>query len=163
MNTYKKVIFVCLGNTCRSPMAATIMEHQMQGCDILVGSRGMVVLFPEPYNPKAVAVAAGNGMIMPSNNATQIQSRDFGVDTLVLVMNSEMKKRLYDSYDKAINVYTLCEFANEPEQEVKDPYGRGVEEYTLCFEQLRRLVEKCAKRLTDYMKEEDEEDDSNRL
>lgn len=56
MNTFDKVIFVCNGNTCRSPMAATVMANLKQ--DIISESRGMVVLFPEPYNPKAVAVAA---------------------------------------------------------------------------------------------------------
>ena len=68
MNTYNKVIFVCMGNTCRSPMAATIMKHELEKCGldhIAVESRGLVVLFPEPYNPKAVAVASKHGMIIP--------------------------------------------------------------------------------------------------
>lgn len=156
MNTYKKVIFVCLGNTCRSPMAATIMENRLQGLDILVSSRGMVVLFPEPYNPKAVAVAASCGMIMPSNNAVQIESKDFGTDTLVLVMNQAMKQKLYDTYERAINVYTLCEFVGEPEEEVADPYGRGADEYRVCFDRLQFLVGKAANRIYDIMNEEEE-------
>lgn len=56
MNRFNKVIFVCMGNTCRSPMAATIMSNLMP--EMRSESRGMVVLFPEPYNPKAVAVAS---------------------------------------------------------------------------------------------------------
>ena len=42
MNTFDKVIFVCNGNTCRSPMAATVMANLKQ--DIISESRGMVVL-----------------------------------------------------------------------------------------------------------------------
>ncbi|MBQ4284230.1 MAG: protein tyrosine phosphatase [Lachnospira sp.] len=137
-------------------MAATIMENLLQGKDILVGSRGMVVLFPEPYNPKAVAVAASYGLIMPSNNAVQIDSRDFGSDTLVLVMNQGMKQKLYDTFDRAINVYTLCEFVREPEEEVADPYGRGADEYKACFEKLQFLVSKAAQRIIDNMNEEEE-------
>lgn len=156
MNTYKKIIFVCLGNTCRSPMAATIMENRLQGLDILVASRGMVVLFPEPYNPKAVAVAASYGLIMPSNNAVQIESSDFGSDTLVLVMNPAMKQKLYDTFERAINVYTLCEFVGEPEEEVADPYGRGADEYKVCFEKLRLLVTMAARRIINNMNEEEE-------
>ena len=129
MNTYNKIIFVCMGNTCRSPMAATIMQNRLSKYDVIVESRGMVVLFEEPYNPKAVAVAASHNMIMPSNNAIQIANNDFGKDTLVLVMNASMKQKLYDSFDRAINVYTLCEFCGEPEEEVHDPYGKGIEEY----------------------------------
>lgn len=76
MNTYSRILFVCAGNTCRGPMAATIMQQFVQDMGILTDSRGMVVLFPEPYNPKAVAVCAGHGMIMPSNSAAQLENTD---------------------------------------------------------------------------------------
>ena len=139
MSNINKVIFVCVGNTCRSPMAATIMSTFLQGTDILVQSRGMVVLFPEPYNPKAVAVASKHGMIMVSDSTKQIENEDFDNNTLVLVMNSNMKKKLYDKYDRAINVY--------PFSEVLDPYGNGMEEYNKCFEQLYILLEKAARNI----------------
>ena len=35
MNTYNKIIFVCMGNTCRSPMAATIMQNRLSKYDVL--------------------------------------------------------------------------------------------------------------------------------
>ena len=131
MNRFNKVIFVCMGNTCRSPMAATIMSNLMP--EMRSESRGMVVLFPEPYNPKAVAVASRHGMIMPSNVSAQISNDDFSVDTLVLTMNLSMKQKMYDTFDKAINVFTLGELAGEGEVEVPDPYGKGLEEYNRCF------------------------------
>ena len=147
MSNINKVIFVCVGNTCRSPMAATIMSTFLQGTDILVQSRGMVVLFPEPYNPKAVAVASKHGMIMVSDSTKQIENEDFDNNTLVLVMNSNMKKKLYDKYDRAINVYTLSEYAGEGDIEVLDPYGKGMEEYNKCFEQLYILLERAARNI----------------
>ena len=145
MSNINKVIFVCVGNTCRSPMAATIMSTFLQGTDILVQSRGMVVLFPEPYNPKAVAVASKHGMV--SDSTKQIENEDFDNNTLVLVMNSNMKKKLYDKYDRAINVYTLSEYAGEGDIEVLDPYGKCMEEYNKCFEQLYILLEKAARNI----------------
>ena len=163
MNTYTKVIFVCMGNTCRSPMSATIMQSYLQSLDILVESRGMVVLFPEPFNPKAVAVAASHGMIMPNNKATQIENDDFDSDTLVLVMNSGMKQKLYDSFDKAINVYTLGEFVGMPDKEVQDPYGRGVDGYDECFNELEVMVRKAAEIIINNIKEKEKKDDSNRM
>ena len=147
MSNINKVIFVCVGNTCRSPMAATIMSKFLQGKDILVQSRGMVVLFSEPYNPKAVAVASKHGMIMVSDSTKQIENEDFDNNTLVLVMNANMKKKLYDKYDRAINVYTLSEYAGEGDIEVLDPYGKGMEEYNKCFEQLYILIEKATRNI----------------
>ena len=137
MNTFDKVIFVCNGNTCRSPMAATVMANLKQ--DIISESRGMVVLFPEPYNPKAVAVAAKHNMIIPNNSAKQL-----------------LNEKIYDEYSEAINVYTLSEYAGEPEQDIKDPYGKGIEEYNACFEMICRLVGKVAEYL-DGLSEEKED------
>lgn len=155
MNTYNRILFVCAGNTCRSPMAATIMQQFVQDMNIITDSRGMVVLFPEPYNPKAVAVAARHGMIMPSNSAIQLQNEDFDNNTLVLVMNDSMKQKIYKSYDRAINVYTLGEFAGGEETEIADPYGRGIEEYNRCFEQLYILIEKAVQIIKKNMEEKD--------
>ena len=147
MNTINKIIFVCNGNTCRSPMAATIMGTFLQDTDILVQSRGMVVLFPEPYNPKAVAVASRHGMIMGSDSTIQIQNDDFDNNTLVLVMDNSMKQKIYNKYDRAINVYTLAEYAGDTEADVSDPYGKGLEEYNHCFDQLYILIEKAARNI----------------
>ena len=144
MNTFDKVIFVCNGNTCRSPMAATVMANLKQ--DIISESRGMVVLFPE------------HNMIIPNNSAKQLLNEDFGNDTLVLAMNSHMKQKIYDEYSEAINVYTLSEYAGEPEQEIKDPYGKGIEEYSACFELIYRLVSNVAEYLDGLSEEKEDKD-----
>jgi protein-tyrosine-phosphatase len=129
------------------------MQKFMQGTDILVESRGMVVLFPEPYNPKAVAVAAGHNMIMPSNSTIQLTNEDFDNNVLVLAMDKAMKQKIYETYDRAINVYTLGEYAGESDREVPDPYGRVIEEYNRCFEELYELIEKAAKKYNDNMED----------
>ena len=148
MKKYSKLIFVCLGNTCRSPIAATILNGLKGDSEILVSSRGMVVLFPEPYNPKAVAVSSSHGMIMPSNSARQLEEEDFGNDTLVLTMTADIKQKIYAEFENPINVYTLQEYAGVEESEaVMDPYGKGIEEYSKCFELLYALVSKVADNL----------------
>ena len=51
-----KLIFVCTENTYQSPIAETIFKNINRDLDLLVCSRGLVVLFPEPVNPKAETV-----------------------------------------------------------------------------------------------------------
>lgn len=160
MKKYAKVLFVCNGNTCRSPMAATIFSNLKGERDIRVGSRGLVVLFPEPYNPKAIAVAAAHNMIMPNNSAKEICEEDFGNDTLVLTMSERQKSKLYARFKNAINVYTLMECAGIDREEIKDPYGKDMQAYSKCFEELQELVEKVAEVL---FKEENENDSSDWL
>jgi len=156
LSAYKKVIFVCSENTSRSPMAATILANLMP--ELKVESRGMVVLFSEPYNPKAVAVAAKHEVIIPNNSSEEINAKDFGNDTLVLTMNSAMKQKIYDTFDEAINVYTLSEYAGFPDKEIINPYGKGMDEYNLCFEQIYELVDIIAKDLIDKDSNSDEEE-----
>ena len=153
MKKYSKIIFVCTGNTCRSPMAATIMNSLKEDRDILVSSRGMVVLFPEPYNPKAVAVLSSHGMIMPSNSSRQIEKEDFDNDTLVLTMNTSHKQKIYTEFENAINVYTLQEYVGDEEESIPDPYGKGIEEYGRCFDKLYELVSKASDLLFEEEKE----------
>lgn len=148
MKKYNKIIFVCNGNTCRSPMAATIMRSMCKDRDILVASRGLVVLFPEPYNPKALAMCSAHNLIMPSHPAQQIAETDFGNDTLVLTMQESQKNKLYNDYANAINVYTIGEYAGEENPEdVEDPYGQGIEAYKQCFDRLYGLVEKVSEKM----------------
>jgi protein-tyrosine phosphatase len=161
---YNRVIFVCNGNTCRSPIAATIMRDMCRDTDVTVMSRGMVVLFPEPYNPKAVAVCASHGLLMPNNSATQLDGGDFSNDTLILTMSEAQKNKIYAEYENSINVYTLQEYAGEDESaKVDDPYGKGIEEYKQCFDKLHRLVGKAAARLLEGFANGGNDENSNRM
>ena len=71
-------------------------------------------------------------------------------------MKSQRKQKIYDEFSEAINVYTLSEYAGEPEQDIEDPYGKGIEEYNACFEMICRLVGKVAEYL-DGLSEEKED------
>ena len=61
MVRYKKVIFVDTSDNCRAPMAELILKRKFLTNPLEIQSRGLVVLFPEPLNPKAEAVLAANG------------------------------------------------------------------------------------------------------
>ena len=152
MKRYNKLIFVCTGNTCRSPLAALIMEKLISPQMIEIESRGLVVLFPEPANAKAVAIARSKGLYLNNHTTKQLCGEDFGDDILVLVMTDQQKKKVYEDYDGATNVYTLKEFVGES-GDVDDPYGGTLADYGECYEALERLINKVADKL---FKEEEE-------
>ena len=56
MKRFDRLIFVSNSDTCRAPMAKGIMRSKYLLSDLEVDSRGLVVLFPEPVNPKVEAV-----------------------------------------------------------------------------------------------------------
>ena len=53
---YDRIIFVCEGNHSKGPMAETIYKSLTENENIPAISRGLVVLFSEPVNEKAVSV-----------------------------------------------------------------------------------------------------------
>lgn len=133
---YDTVIFVCNANTCRSPMAAAILNSRRpqdgSGDDLVICSRGLVVLFPEPYNPKMISVLKENGIEVSESEACALEEDDFGEHTLILTMTESQKQRILSDYQTAQNVFTVGEFVGE-EEDIEDTLGGGVEEYAQAF------------------------------
>ena len=109
MLQYNKVIFVSVSDTCRGPWAAAIMKNKPGMSEVDICSKGTISLFPEPANPKAVAVAKSNGIDIGDYQSTQLEGADFSMETLVLVMSESMKKKIYEDFTEAVNVYTIKE------------------------------------------------------
>ena len=59
-----------MNNTCMGPMAELLMKHITVHKDIEIISRGLIVLFPEPVNPKAIAVMRQKGIILDNRTSS---------------------------------------------------------------------------------------------
>ena len=150
MNAFKKIIFVSNEDKTRGPMAAAIMGSLTRDRGYMIESRGMVVLFSEPYNPKAIEAARERGMNLQSTFSRQLTSDDFDAETLVLTMDRVQKEKIYKMFSEARNVFSLCEFAGEADAEIPNPYGKGMQEYMECFDVLYGMVFKAADALNGY-------------
>ena len=146
MKKYNKIIFVCTGNTCRSPMAATIFNSMDTSSDIEVLSRGLVVLFSEPSNPRADIVLKSHNLDLKDHKSKGLDSSDITEDTLILTMTERQKANVLESFDNANKVYTLSEYVGE-NGDVEDPYGGSLIEYEESFAQLSLLIKKLIYKL----------------
>ncbi len=140
MSRYSRVLFVSTGGTCRSLWAAAIFENVNRDETITAEARGHVVLFEEPPNPKAVAIAKSKGLSIENAVSTPLVSDDFGEDVLILVMTDMLKKNIYDEFENAMNVYSLKEYT-EAAIDVEAAYGGELIDYGENFEYLEKLVE----------------------
>lgn len=146
INKYNKIIFVCTGNTCRSPMAEVLFKSLQSDNSYEAVSRGLVVLFPEPSNPKAETVLKSHNLLLKDHIATQLTSEDIDEHTLILAMTKAQKATIEADYGVE-DVFTLKEFAGE-EGDVTDPYGGDLIDYENCFAELARLVKKTVIKLS---------------
>lgn len=145
---YKKIIFVCTGNTCRSPMAEAIFLSLETNREIQVISRGIVVLFPEPSNPKADIVLNNHGLSLTGHQSKALLEEEIEEDTLVLTMTEHQKHKVIELYGDDFDIYTIKEFIGEV-GDVTDPYGGTLMDYEDCYIELVRLVKKTVYKLNE--------------
>ncbi len=138
-----KVIFVCSDNTCASNMAEAIFKSILGDVDINVCSRGMVVLFPEPVNPKAVAVLKARELIMESSESEGLTFSDLEGHPLILTMTETQRNRLLESYPGAADVFTLREFVGSS-GDISLPVGGSLADYGAFYEHMDLLTKMAA-------------------
>lgn len=129
----KRVLLVCSGNTCRSPMAAALLRHLWEqaqpGWNLEVLSAGTGALAGDLATEYAVEVMRRRGHDLGAHRARRIDDGVLdGVD-LVLAMTERHKDALLRlKPDLAGSVFTLGEYAGNG-QDVSDPFGGTLDDY----------------------------------
>ncbi len=148
LTKYKKLIFVCTENTCGSPMAEVIFRNLSADNNIKVYSRGTVVLFSEPSNPKAEMVLQNHDLVLKDHVSKQLKQAEVDETTLILTMTENQKKQVMQNFKLTDNVYTIKEYVDEY-GDVIDPYGGTLVDYEECYKELAKLVKKTFYKLND--------------
>lgn len=146
MRRYNKIMFVCTDNTAQSLMAEMICKNMSTDEALEIVSRGLVVLFPEPINPKAEVVLINHGITIQERTTIELKQSDMDEGTLIFTMNREQKEKLTRDYDVVTNIYTLKGFIEE-EGDIMDPYGGTLVDYEECYGELSRIIKKIVIKL----------------
>ena len=150
VNEKVSVLFVCMGNICRSPTAEGVFRKLVADAEladrILTDSAGTHAYHKgEPPDRRAMAAAARRGIDMSDLRARRVKESDFERFDLVLAMDKLNLVTLQDrGGDNADRVRLLMDFSpGLPGGEVPDPYYGGA----AGFERVLDLVENAAQGL----------------
>lgn len=153
------VLFVCLGNICRSPLAEAVFRHlaEREGVHerFRIDSAGTSNYHEgDSPDPRTIQVARSRGVHV-EHCARQVRSADFEEFDYVLAMDRENLRRLQrvrDGNGGGAELRLLRSFDAEAERhaEVPDPYfgGEG------GFEAVHNLVERACEGLLAHVREE---------
>ena len=133
----KRIVFVCTGNTCRSPMAQYLMRRLLkkQGeTGYTVSSCGLAARKDAPISPEAATVMAELGIRTASHKAKLWKKTFAKPGTLVVVMTQAHKR-----YLPYANVFSMAELTGMGD--VADPFGGSVDSYRRTRDQLAAMCE----------------------
>ncbi len=146
-----QILFVCTGNTCRSPLAEAVGRQWIQrsGLDVTVTSAGIGALDDEPASVMARAVARDAGLDLESHRARLLTRGDVLGAQLVLVMGPRQLEFIRVLAPEAMErVFLVSDYAlrGEPGHEIRDPFGGDREAYRRTLAELQPLVEHALQR-----------------
>ena len=151
-----KVLFVCLGNICRSPTAEAVLRdllaREAPDLEVEIDSAGIGSWhIGEPPDERALAAARRRGLDMSRLRARQIASEDYARFDFILAMDranlADLRQRVPARYRERVRLF--LEFAPElGVDDVPDPYYGG----EAGFEEVLDLAEQAARGLLSHIR-----------
>ena len=155
-----KVLTLCLGNICRSPMAEGALRARIQDSPLRqwveVDSAGTGGWHAgRPPDPRAIACAREHGVDISGLRARQLQAEDFHSFDLILCADADNLRNARDLAPAGLEerAVLMMEWAGPelaaqaPGAEVPDPYYGGPED----FERVWKLVDAAAQAVVDRL------------
>lgn len=131
------IVFVCTGNTCRSPLAESIAKSMSN--EHAFSSRGIYATNGIEASHHTQHIIKTNHL--PAATLSAVFDRTDSEKDLILTMTANHRDTIRALYPES-KVYTLTEYVDGVSQDIMDPYGGDYEIYQQTYEQLQENITK---------------------
>ena len=147
-----KILMVCLGNICRSPLAEGILKHKTQNLDVFVDSAGTASYHVGNLpDSRSIEIANKNGIDLTEQRARQFSEKDFDNFNKIYAMDTHNYANIIslarnqsdrDKVDVILNELNPKAFESVP-----DPYYGEGDGFKIVFEMLDRACDNIVGKL----------------
>ena len=148
-----KVLMVCLGNICRSPLAEGILKSKSFLSRMVVESAGTGNYhIGGPPDSRSIEIAKKNGLDISNQKARQFKTADFDEFDLIYAMDSSnyrnIVRKARNDLDTAKVHLILNELFPNEDLDVPDPYNGGEHGFKMVYDMLEQACEVIATKLS---------------
>lgn len=138
-----RFLFVCTGNTCRSPMAEGILKDiaKKKNLDIQVSSAGIFAHNGEPISSKAIEAMKQIGIDISDYRSKSLNEKQLRDADIILTMGHSHKHFIEDKYrGYGGKVFTLLEYVYGFKNDISDPYGGDLNIYKEIRDEIYQAI-----------------------
>lgn len=146
----KKILFVCTGNTCRSPMAEGLLKKLAieSQIPVEVQSAGLAAFAGVPATPEAVQACQEKGVDISAHQSQPLSKNLVMESDLILTMTGKHKEMIVKKMPALEpKVALFSEFAGLGAEDVDDPVGQPLDSYRKVLGQMEGYLQKALDKL----------------
>jgi protein-tyrosine-phosphatase len=150
-----RILFICTGNTCRSPMAAGYFRHLLKlhsRSDVEVTSAGTFAGTGEPASAAAVRTMREYGVDLSGHRSTPLTPERIREADLMITLTASHRRHVGSMSTAALaKTRDLLSFGSGGD--VGDPFGGGGADYADCFQSMKPALDALFARLDEVLRE----------